>query len=337
MRRKLRAGIIGCGNIAGWNELDSARERPCTHLGAYRTRKDVEVVGCCDIDMKRAAKFARQFHIGFYTDSIDSLLAKGIDILSICVPYNRHFSVLKEAANTNRHPRMIFLEKPISDDLARAKAMVELCREKKILLFVNNRRVSAFYQAFKDAIKDKFDNEIIFVSAWCSSGIHAIGVHMIDLLRNICGDVKWVFATREKEFVRSLPYSHNYTANDPRFCSSLGFKNGLRGVFLNTAKTDFTYFEIEVLCRKGRIRAVDNGRKIVYQKKIEPGSSTLSYRLGKEKAISFTSRPLFKDLIDEIIDGDYKSSPINGKEALESYKIVNALRHSAEEMKIKYL
>lgn len=337
MKTKLRAGIIGCGNIAGWNELDSARRNPCTHVGAYKTRKDVEVVGCCDIDINRASKFSRHFNIGFYTDSISKLLSRDIDILSICVPYARHFSVLKIAANSKLRPRAIFLEKPISDDLAKAKEMVALCREKKIRLFVNNRRVSAFYQAFKDTIEEKFNNEIIFVSAWCSSGMHAVGVHMIDLLRSICGEVEWVSGVSEKEFIRYLPYSHNFIPGDPRFCSLLGFKNGLRGVFLNTARTDFTYFEIEVLCKKGRIRAVDNGNKMVCQEKLVPGPSTLSYRLGKEKAISFVSRPLFKDLIDEVIDGDYSKSPIRADEALKSYLVIDAMKRSAKTGKIEYL
>ena len=84
---KLKAAIIGCGNIAGLNELDSFRQKPCTHLGAYRTRKDVEVVGCCDADINRAQSFAQEFGIDFYTDSAEKLLSKKIDVLSICVPY----------------------------------------------------------------------------------------------------------------------------------------------------------------------------------------------------------------------------------------------------------
>ena len=335
MKRKIRAGIIGCGNIAGWNELDKAREKPCTHLGAYRRREDVEVVGCCDIDIARAAKFAKQFRIGFHTDSINSLLSKRVDVLSICVPYTRHFSVLKAAINNTCRPRTVFLEKPISDDLNRAKEMVELCRRNKVRLFVNNRRLSAFYQAFKEAIKEKFDNQILFVSAWCSSGMHAIGIHMIDLLRSICGEVNWVFAVQEKESIRFLPYSHNYIPTDPRFCSLLAFRNGVKAAFFNTAKTDFTYFEIEVLCKNGRIRAINNCGKITYQEKLAPGESSLSYRLGGEKRVGFASRPLFEDLINEIIDGDYGKSPMRGEEALKSYLIIDSMKKSTRTNRIQ--
>lgn len=329
MKRKLRAGIVGCGNIAGWNELDPEREKPCTHLGAYRCRKDVEVVGCCDVDIERAKKFAREFDVGFYTDSIEDLLAQGIDILSICVPYQRHFRVLTAAVKSRFCPRAIFLEKPISDDLAHAGEMVRLCRRKKVRLFVNNRRASVFYRTLEKTIRERFGNEVIFVSAWCSSGMHAIGVHMVDLLRSICGDVEQAYAVREKEFIRSLPYSHNYVPEDPRFRSLLIFKNGLQASLCNTAKTDFTYFEIEVLCKKGRIRAVDNGRKILYQEKVLPGGSTLSYRLGSEKTIIPASRPLFKDLLDEILDGDYRTSLIRGEEALKTYQVIDAMKRSA--------
>ena len=32
--------------------------------------------------------------------------------------------------------------------------------------------------------------------------MHAIGIHMVDLLRNICGDLKNVYAKQEKEIIK---------------------------------------------------------------------------------------------------------------------------------------
>jgi predicted dehydrogenase len=335
--KKIRAGIIGCGNIAGWNELDPLREKPCTHIGAYRSRQEIEVAGCCDVDVKRAEKFAKQFGIPFATNSIAHLLAKQPDLVSICVPYKKNFDVLRQVVNDQNKPEVIFLEKPIADSFAKARQMVAWCREKKIKLYVNNRRLSPFYQTFEKILKDEFNNELISVSAWCSSGMHAIGIHMVDLLRNICGEPKEVFAAREKERIEKLPYSHNFTADDPRFTAFLNFRRGAKATLFNSAKTDFTYFEIEALCKTGKIRAVDNGNRLVFQKKRKPGPSTLSYRLGEEREVRITPRPLFKQLIDEILDGNYKTSPISGREALKSYQVIEAMKKSAQTNRIQKL
>ena len=102
------------------------------------------------------------------------------------------------------------MEKPISGNLVEAKKIIKLCKKNNIKLYVNNRRLSKFYQTFKKILKKKFENQILSFSAWCSSGMHAIGIHMVDLLRNICGDIKSVYATQEKNKIKYLPYSKNF-------------------------------------------------------------------------------------------------------------------------------
>lgn len=334
-KKKKRVGIVGCGNIAGLNELDFYREKPCTHIGAYQRRKDVSVIGCCDIKLKQARLFAKQFNIVFFTDSINKLLEKKIDILSICVPYKFNYSLIKKIAQSKNTPKKILLEKPISQNLAIAKKIVKLCKNNNIKLYVNNRRLSVFYQICKNILKTKFNNNILSLSAWCSSGMHAIGIHMVDLLRDICGDVKSVYAVQEKEIIKKLSYSKNFTVDDPRFDVFLEFKNGLNGVLFNSAKSDYTFFELEIICKSGKLRAADNGNRLIYQKKITPKTSTLSYRLGNEKEIKIKSKPLFKSLIDEVLDGNYKKTLINCDEALKSYQLIELMKKSSKTKKIQ--
>lgn len=334
MNKIIRAGIIGCGNIAGLNELDSFREKPCTHLGAYRTRPDVDVIGCCDTSIERVKNFSEKFGIPFFTTSISELLSKGLDIVSICVPYKYHHMLIKEIVSNRSRPQTLFLEKPVSNSLKTAGEIIRACKKRKVKLYVNNRRLTDFYKIFRKAIREKFNNEILSISAWCSSGMHAIGIHMVDLLRYIGGEISWVLACQEKEFVPSLPYSTNFTPDDPRFTSLLKFKNGIKAALFNSARTDFTYFEVDVVCKTGRIRAVDNGKKIIFQEKAKPGSSTLSYRLLDPQEIDVTGQPLFKNLIDEILDGDYSHSEIKGEEAFKSYQVIEAMKDSSKQKKI---
>ncbi len=337
MLKVKRVGIVGCGNIAGLNEEDSYRKKPCTHVGAYMLRKDVNIVGCCDVKLKQSRIFSKKFDIPFFTTSIDKLLEQNIHILSICVPYKNNYTLIKKIVQSPNPPKKILLEKPISDSYRNAKIIVKLCRKNNIKLYVNNRQLSFFYKIFKEIIKHKFDNNILSITAWCSSGIHAVGIHMVDLLRNILGEVKSVYAFKERFNIRSLPYSKNFTHKDPRFNAFLEFNNGKNGVLFNTAKSDFTFFEVEAICKTGRIRASDNGNRLVYQKKISPKKSTLSYKLGIEKEVKFKSKSLFKLIIDEVIDGAYKKSPINADEALKSYQVIDLMKESSKTKKVQYV
>ena len=67
------------------------------------------------------------------------------------------------------------------------------------------------------------------------------------------------YALQEKEFISELPYSKNFVPSDPRVRALIKFRSGLTGTFFNTALTEFTYFEIELLFKSGKIRSSDNG------------------------------------------------------------------------------
>ena len=109
---------------------------------------------------------------------------------------------------------MIFCEKPIANSLQNAEEMVRVCRENNVLFYVNNRRLTEIYAKLEKIFQSDLEGDAITVNAWCSSGLHAVGIHMIDLLRKVFGDIDWVKAELEKEKVPYLPYSTNYTIDD---------------------------------------------------------------------------------------------------------------------------
>ena len=86
----------------------------------------------------------------------------------------------------------------------------------------------------------------------CVSGLHAVGLHML-IVTLLFGEVDWVMAEKEDEYVKELPFSKNYLRNDPRVRATIKFKNGITGYFANTALTEYTYFELEILCKKIRV------------------------------------------------------------------------------------
>lgn len=334
----IRVLIVGAGNIAGLNENDTYREKPCTHYGGYSGNPGFEIIGIMDQDPARASHFGKLFGISACFSDLDSALTElAPDLVSVAVPYHYHDQVVTTTALAPQKPQMIFCEKPIASTLAKAEDMVMACENNNVSLFVNNRRLITVYQQVKNLIQEEFNNDIISINAWCSSGIYAVGIHIIDLMRFLVGDVVWVDATMETEYVALLPYSTNFTANDPRVRALMTFENGVTGLFVNTALTQYTYFELEIICPNGKLRISDNGGLLEIWKIAPPGKSTLSYKLSGPSSIPVEKTPLFSSIASVLANNDRAlSAVISGREGLESFRVVDALIQSAnEERRVK--
>jgi len=332
---KISVLIVGAGRIAGLNENDTYREKPCTHAGAYREHQGFKLLGVVDQNEDAGYIFGEQFGIPSYPNLETALEEVKPDHVSVAVPYQFHSKVVLACATSGNKPRSIFCEKPISDSLESAEAMVENCKKNNVRLFVNNRRLLPVYQLLKKTILEDFNGEMITFNACCSSGLHAIGLHMLDLIRFICGDAAWVSAVGEPGYVEKLPYSSNYVSNDQRVKGLIGFKNGIVGVFANTALIDFTYFELEVICKNGKVRVSDNGQLLEVWKTRKPSASTLSYRLDTPEINYPQKKPLFSEIAESL----YKSvrekwetigqHPLSAGNGLESYRLLSKLIQSS--------
>ncbi|MFZ3561336.1 MULTISPECIES: Gfo/Idh/MocA family protein [unclassified Streptomyces] len=134
----LRAGVIGCGNVAG------------NHAGAYRDLPGVELVACSDADPDRAARFAKQY--GAVASAPEDLFALGLDVVSVCTPHPTHEAVVTRAAAHGVH---VLCEKPIATELGAAARMVEACETAGVTLGVAfQRRLWPAAQRIRAAIDD---------------------------------------------------------------------------------------------------------------------------------------------------------------------------------------
>jgi len=102
--RKLRIGIIGCGGIAN------------SHMKAYLTMPDVEIVAGCDIVPGRAAAYMKRHGVvGAKTDYKDhrEMLADkslALDAVSVCTYNRQHAPCAIDALNAGVS---VLLEKPL--------------------------------------------------------------------------------------------------------------------------------------------------------------------------------------------------------------------------------
>lgn len=110
--RKIRLGIIGCGNVTEHH-----------HLPALRHVRRVEVVALADLDSVRVERLARRFNIpGRYTSHADLLEAGKVDAVAVCVPPQLHTEMALAALSHGKH---VFIEKPLALCLAECDTLAD--------------------------------------------------------------------------------------------------------------------------------------------------------------------------------------------------------------------
>ncbi len=200
MERKIRVGIIGCGNIS------------YCHLGGYKALPDqVELVACCDIDEIKAQKFAEANGFkAWYKDYNDMFAKEQLDAVSVCTWNVAHCGATVAALNAGCD---VLCEKPMAMNANEAQQMLEAARKNGRLLMIGFvRRFGNDADILKSFIDAGSMGELYFAKAtylrrngcpggWFGDKAYSgggplidLGVHVIDLCRYLAGGPKPVSA-----------------------------------------------------------------------------------------------------------------------------------------------
>ena len=136
---KMKLGLIGLGYIG------KVHLRNCLRL------KSAKLVAVSDIS-KKALNIAKKMGVKKTYNNYQQLLNDdGIDAVIIALPTHLHLSCAKEAAEAKKH---IFLEKPLSRNVAEGREIVSTVRKNNIKLMVGYPfRFAPLFQALKEKIK----------------------------------------------------------------------------------------------------------------------------------------------------------------------------------------
>ena len=200
MERKIRVGIIGCGNIS------------YCHLGGYKALPDqVELVACCDIDEIKAQKFAEANGFkAWYRDYNDMFAKEQLDAVSVCTWNVAHCGATVAALNAGCD---VLCEKPMAMNANEAQQMLEAAKKNGRLLMIGFvRRFGNDADILKSFIDAGSMGELYFANAtylrrngcpggWFGDKAYSgggplidLGVHVIDLCRYLAGGPKPVSA-----------------------------------------------------------------------------------------------------------------------------------------------
>lgn len=182
MPERYKVAIIGLGRIGAQLEVDSKREKPCTHLGSWLTHSDrCEVVGVCDSESRRLDDLEGKGYpsLKCFVDYELMLSQVQPDIVSIATPDETHITLARVAMRYER-VKLVFLEKPIATTLDDAQKIIDTAREFKVKLAINHtRRWDPLWQAVANLSSEERPG---FMWAYFSGDRLRDGVHMADLV-----------------------------------------------------------------------------------------------------------------------------------------------------------
>ena len=208
--------------------------------------------------------------------------------------------------NHNFLPKLLFLEKPVCDNVKQFDLLIKTSNDKGVKIIVNHsRRFDPRMIQLRNLIRENFFGVPVKINVNYYGGWKNNGTHVIDT-------IAYLFS-RELEYVKRGNIENSRHLNDPTIDFHLRFKNSLVDIHINGFNEEFyQIFEFEFRFDKSRLRIEDFGSRLIYEKiltnnmqenvlelaKINVGSSLLS---PMENAINIISQYLNGNV--DCIDG----------------------------------
>ncbi len=164
------------------------------HIRIFSEMKDVELVGICDSDRKRAVSLAEKYNSTPFFDHKE-LLKQELDAVSVVVPTTFHSSVALDVIESGTH---LLVEKPIADTLENADAMINAAHDAKVKLMVGHiERFNPAVSKLKEIIDSGMMGKIVSISSRRVGPFNPrirdvgiimdLGVHDIDVISYLYG------------------------------------------------------------------------------------------------------------------------------------------------------
>ena len=168
---RLRLGVVGCGLASG-----------ALHGAGYRSLDEIDLVGFTDRERnydKKVVPMAADFGVSAYRN-IDAMLEDdSIAAIDVCVMEPGHYEIAKKSLLAGKH---VLCEKAFTDDLAKARELVQIAKERDLKLMVcYNYRYMETVMELKSRIDAGEFGEFAFISI-CGHGYHLPPQHRPDAL-----------------------------------------------------------------------------------------------------------------------------------------------------------
>ena len=325
--------VAGCGMIGG------------VHATALQAIPGVAVAGAWSRSPERTRQFAEQHGIRGYQSYTELLNDPAVEVVVICLPAGYHMEYGIRAAQAGKH---LIVEKPIEVTEAKARRLIEACRQadRQLSVVFQNRYAESALKV-KRALESGALGRLVlgdaYVKWWRSPqyysgtpwrGTKAIdgggalitqAIHTIDLLQWFMGGVK-----RLSGLVRTS--THRMESEDIGV-ATVEFLNGAVGVIEGTTAVQPGFKErLELHGQKGSI-TLEGG--FVTSWKVE-GCLEAEFLDRQPVAVGGSASPVISherhqaqlaDILASLRAG--RPSPVSGEEGLKALRIVLGIYESS--------
>jgi len=312
----LKVGVIGLGSM-GKNHA-----RVCSEI------ESIKLSGVSDINKVVCKNIASRLTTNPYFDYKD--LISEIDAGIIATPTINHYDIALDLLDNDKH---VLVEKPICENIEKANSLINKAEDQGLVLAVGHiERHNPAVRFVKDNLElKKFGELITIISKRVSNFpgrirdvgvIFDFGVHDIDVMRYLSGEVESVYAKAGK-FIDNIDYEDHANI-------VLNFKNGITGVIEVNWLTPIKIRKLFLTCSKSFVEA-----DYIYQSvKISSSSfkdidemNLYNVRIQHNiNQISIEKKEPLKNEIEDFISAinNHKKPLVTGRDGLMALKIAEA-------------
>ena len=338
MNITLKFAIIGTGSIS---EI---------HAAAIHALPNANLTAICSSSPQRAKLAEEKYGVAAYTNYNLMMDEEKPDVVCICTKSGDHLEPTLAAAARGIH---VLSEKPLEINLERAEKMINACKAAKVKLgCVFQNRFSNHFKIVKKAVDEGKLGKLLMGNAYIKwfresnyyqnsnwrgtlqgdGGAALInqGIHTIDLLLNLFGEVKTVFGE-----VRTM--THAIEGEDVG-AAMLSFENGAMGTIQGSTAFYPGYPEkLEIFGEKGSIM-LEGGKISTWNvqgcpnplaENSEPTKSGAADPMNISNELHIAQ---FQDFISAIQNN--KEPLVNGEEGTKALKLILAIYESSKSKKL---
>jgi predicted dehydrogenase len=328
--RRLQTALFGLGRVGmGYAEdpLTAKWLRYSTHAQVLADHPRFEWVAAVDPSGDARARAGSRWSPPLLAESVDALAAQyEPDVAVISTPPGERSAIVARLPSL----RAVLVEKPLGRNVAEAEDFLALCADRGILVQVNLwRRGDAL---FRELAEGRLAAEIgrpQIVFGVYGNGLLNNGVHLVDLLAMLAGDVA---------LVQALPGGGTATGPiagdlDIPFAAELA-----GGVPATVLPLDFRHYRevgLDLWGQSGRLSILQEGLAVTVYPRTENRSAGGEHEIASDRptllpsTLGYAFHRLYTNLADAVLGNDELWSP--GSVALRAERIVAAVEHSRSE------
>lgn len=245
------AGIIGSGFIKEKKYFNINKK--LSHIGVVSSSAYFSLDCVIDKDALTRKELSKYLDCNIFSRINDIPEKKEFDLISICVPDQYHYTVLNEVVKLN--PKLVIIEKPISDHPDNTNKIISLYNKNKIKLIVNyTRKFIPFYQSLAKELRSQ---KIISSQVLYGNGLMHNGCHIIDLFKTLFGEIS---------SYKVLSNIKDYSSQDPTVSMFLKTKKCSSCFIIALDNRKFTHWEMNIYTDYYHYKIYNDHRDLLIEK-----------------------------------------------------------------------